>query len=47
MSSDFTRGGDHGQDRLFEDTPTYPVQLVSNETFKTGVLNLSYVPADG
>jgi hypothetical protein len=23
------------------------VQLVSNETFKTGVLNLSYVPADG
>jgi dihydrofolate reductase len=36
----------HGR-RLFEDTPTYPLQLVSNETFKTGVLNLSYVPASG
>jgi dihydrofolate reductase len=36
----------HGQ-RLFEDTPTYPLQLVSNETFKTGVLNLSYAPAGG
>jgi dihydrofolate reductase len=36
----------HGR-RLFEDTPTYPLQLVSNETFKTGVLNLSYAPAGG
>ncbi len=34
----------HGK-RLFEDTPTYPLELVSQETFKTGVLNLSYVPA--
>jgi len=34
----------HGR-RLFEDTPTYPLQLVSAETFKTGVLNLSYAPA--
>ena len=33
--------------RLFEDTPTYPLQLVSSETFKTGVLNLSYTPASG
>jgi dihydrofolate reductase len=36
----------HGR-RLFEDTPTYPLQLVSSETFKTGVLNLSYAPAGG
>jgi hypothetical protein len=36
----------HGR-RLFEDTPTYPLQLVSNKTFQTGVLNLSYVPASG
>jgi len=35
----------HGQ-RLFEDTPTHPLQLVKQETFKTGVLNLSYAPAD-
>jgi dihydrofolate reductase len=34
----------HGQ-RLFEDTPTYPLQLVKQETFKTGVLNLTYTPA--
>jgi dihydrofolate reductase len=34
----------HGQ-RLFEDTPTYPLQLVQHETFKTGVLNLTYAPA--
>jgi dihydrofolate reductase len=34
----------HGQ-RLFEDTPTYPLQLVNQETFETGVLNLSYAPA--
>ena len=32
--------------RLFEDTPTHPMQLVSHETFSTGVLNLSYAPAD-
>jgi dihydrofolate reductase len=30
--------------RLFEDTPTYPLRLLSSETFKTGVLNLSYAP---
>jgi dihydrofolate reductase len=35
----------HGQ-RLFEATPTHPLQLVSQETFSTGVLNLAYVPAD-
>lgn len=32
--------------RLFEDTPTYPLRLVKQETFETGVLNLSYAPAD-
>lgn len=32
----------HGQ-RLFENTPTYPFQLVRHEAFKTGVLNLTYV----
>lgn len=32
--------------RLFEDTPTQPLGLVSQETFSTGVLNLSYAPAD-
>jgi dihydrofolate reductase len=32
--------------RLFEDTPTHPLQLVSQETFSTGVLNLSYSPTD-
>lgn len=30
--------------RLFEDTPTQPLRLVSHETFSTGVLNLGYVP---
>ncbi|MFI6501662.1 dihydrofolate reductase family protein [Nonomuraea typhae] len=30
--------------RLFEDTPTYPLKLVKSETFQTGVLNLLYVP---
>lgn len=35
----------HGQ-RLFEDTPTYPLRLTRHETFQTGVLNLTYVPAD-
>jgi len=33
----------HGQ-RLFEDTPTQPLRLVSHEVFKTGVLNLAYAP---
>ncbi|HET6950672.1 MAG TPA: dihydrofolate reductase family protein [Acidimicrobiales bacterium] len=32
--------------RLFENTPTLPLRLVSHETFSTGVLNLSYAPAD-
>jgi dihydrofolate reductase len=35
----------HGQ-RLFEDTPTHPLKLVNCETFSTGVLNLTYAPAD-
>ncbi|SBT51610.1 dihydrofolate reductase family protein [Micromonospora auratinigra] len=34
----------HGQ-RLFEDTPTHPLRLVASETFKSGVLNLTYAPA--
>jgi len=34
----------HGQ-RLFEGTPTHPLRLVHNETFSTGVLNLTYAPA--
>jgi dihydrofolate reductase len=38
-------GVGHGQ-RLFEDTPTYPLRLVNQETFETGVLNLTYAPAD-
>jgi hypothetical protein len=32
--------------RLFEDTPTHPLRLVSQETFSTGVLNLAYAPAE-
>jgi dihydrofolate reductase len=32
--------------RLFEDTPTHPLRLLSQETFSTGVLNLAYAPAD-
>jgi dihydrofolate reductase len=32
--------------RLFEDTPTHPLQLLSQETFSTGVLNLAYAPAN-
>ncbi|HEY3141435.1 MAG TPA: dihydrofolate reductase family protein [Acidimicrobiales bacterium] len=32
--------------RLFEDTPTHPLRLVSQETFSTGVLNLAYTPVD-
>ena len=31
--------------RLFEDTSTHPLELVHHETFETGVLNLTYVPA--
>ncbi|MEU5722918.1 dihydrofolate reductase family protein [Micromonospora sp. NPDC047738] len=31
--------------RLFEETPTYPLRLLSQETFKSGVLNLAYAPA--
>ncbi len=34
----------HGQ-RLFDDTPTHPLQLVRHEVFQTGVLNLTYAPA--
>ncbi|MGH8927686.1 MAG: dihydrofolate reductase family protein [Acidimicrobiia bacterium] len=33
--------------RLFEDTPRHPLQLLSHETFQTGVLNLKYAPANG
>jgi dihydrofolate reductase len=32
--------------RLFEDTPTHPLRLVDQETFQTGVLHLTYVPAE-
>ena len=32
--------------RLFEDTPTHALRLVSHETFSTGVLNLAYAPAE-
>jgi dihydrofolate reductase len=35
----------HGQ-RLFEDTPTYPLELTKSETFTTGVLYLTYTPAN-
>lgn len=31
--------------RLFEDTPTHPLQLVSQDTFSTGVLHVVYAPA--
>ena len=31
--------------RLFEDTPTHKLELVEHGTLKTGVLNLTYVPA--
>jgi dihydrofolate reductase len=31
--------------RLFESTPTHPLELIRSETFDTGVLNLAYVPA--
>jgi dihydrofolate reductase len=36
----------HGA-RLFENTPTHPLELVDQETFKTGVLNVTYAPAAG
>jgi dihydrofolate reductase len=35
----------HGQ-RLFEDTPTYPLRLTYQKTFQTGVLHVKYAPAD-
>jgi hypothetical protein len=35
------------ESRLFPpDEPTVPLTLLSSETFETGVLNLSYAPAD-
>ena len=34
----------HGQ-HLFEDTPTYPLTLVSSEVLSTGVLHTVYAPA--
>jgi dihydrofolate reductase len=36
----------HGQ-RLFEDTPTMPLELTSSDTLPTGVLHLRYAPAAG
>jgi dihydrofolate reductase len=36
----------HGR-RLFEDTPTQPLQLMHDETFETGVLHLTYQPGEG
>ena len=37
-----------GLARLFPpDEPTVPLELLSSETFSTGVLNLSYGPAKG
>jgi dihydrofolate reductase len=33
----------HGR-RLFEDTPTHPLELLAHESLTTGVLNLSYAP---
>jgi dihydrofolate reductase len=32
-------------ERLFDDTPTHKLELIKHETFKTGVLNLTYAPA--
>ena len=31
--------------RLFEDTPTYPMRLLHSETLDTGVLHVRYAPA--
>lgn len=33
--------------RLFEDTPTHPLKLVESKTFRSGVLDLTYVPDPG
>ena len=33
--------------RLFDGTPTQPLRLVRHETFMTGVLDLTYAPAEG
>jgi hypothetical protein len=33
-------------ERLFANTPAYPLQVLSHETFTTGVLNLTYAPAN-
>jgi len=35
----------HGQ-RLFQDTGTHKLKLVGHEAFSTGVLMLTYLPAD-
>ena len=32
--------------RLFDEGKPIPLQLIRSETFKTGVLNLVYAPAD-
>ncbi len=34
-----------GGQRLFEDTPTYPLHLLHHEVLETGVLHLRYAPA--
>ncbi|HET7483194.1 MAG TPA: dihydrofolate reductase family protein [Actinomycetota bacterium] len=33
--------------RLFEDTPTHPLELIEHDVFENGVLNLAYRPAGG
>ena len=33
--------------RLFENTPSHPLRLVSQDTFSTGVLHVVYAPAEG
>ena len=33
--------------RLFENTATHPLRLLQQETFQTGVLNLTYATAEG
>ena len=35
----------HGE-RLFQDTPTHPLRLLSSTTFGSGVLHLVYAPAE-
>ena len=32
--------------RLFEDTPTHPLRLVSSDTFRSGVMQVVYAPAE-